>query len=70
MPAPIRFHQYVNEVFWMEARHTSPPDIRCPQLFVGAPTCGRRVRGGESNEDDKDAAKTRVRDKLQGSGVP
>ena len=37
---------------------------------VAAPTCGRWVRGGEPNEDDKDAAKTRMYDTLQRSGVP
>ena len=37
---------------------------------VAAPTCGRRVRGGEPNEDDTDAAKTRMKDALQRSGVP
>jgi hypothetical protein len=37
---------------------------------VAAPTCGRRVRGGEPNEHEKDAAKTRMQDTLQKSGVP
>ena len=37
---------------------------------VAAPTCGRRVRGGEPNEDEKDAAKTRMKDTLERSGVP
>ena len=37
---------------------------------VAAPTCGRRVRGGEPNEDETDAAKTRMRDTLERSGVP
>ena len=37
---------------------------------VAAPTCGRWVRGGEPNEDDTDAAKTRMRDTLERSGVP
>ena len=37
---------------------------------VAAPTCGRCVRGGGPNEDDTHAAKTRIRDTLQRSGVP
>ena len=37
---------------------------------VAAPTCGRWVRGGEPNEDDTDAAKTRMGDTLERSGVP
>ena len=37
---------------------------------VAAPTSGRRVRGGGPNEDETDAAKTRMKDTLQRSGVP
>ena len=37
---------------------------------VAAPTCGRRVRGGGPNEDEKDAAKTRMKDTPERSGVP
>ena len=35
---------------------------------VAAPTCGRRVRGGEPNEDDTDAAKTRMKTRWRGQG--
>ena len=35
-----------------------------------APTCGGRVRGGGPNEDETNAAKTHMKDTLQGSGVP
>ncbi|MFY9877497.1 MAG: hypothetical protein WAL20_17925, partial [Rhodomicrobium sp.] len=37
---------------------------------AAAPACGRRVRGGRPNEYDKDAAKTRMRDTPERSGVP
>ena len=37
---------------------------------MAAPTCGRCVRGGEPNEDDKDAVKPRMRDTQKKSGGP
>ena len=60
------FHIFV----FVIARNVRPAAFLPHGIPVAAPTCGRRVRGGEPNEDDKDAAKTRMRDTLQKSGVP
>ena len=61
----------VFHIFELMSAHKVRPAAFLPHgIPVAAPTCGRWVRGGEPNEDDKDAAKTRMKDTLQRSGAP
>jgi hypothetical protein len=57
-------------VVLVSAHNVRPAAFLPHGIPVAAPACGRWVRGGEPNEDDTDAAKTRMRDTLQWSGVP
>ena len=58
-------------IFVLVSAHKVRPAAFLPHgIPVAAPTCGRRVRGGEPNEDDTDATKLRMKDTLQRSGVP
>ena len=60
------FHIFV----FVIARNVRPAAFLPHGIPVAAPTCGRRVRGGEPDEDVKDAAKTRMKDTPQKPGVP
>ena len=58
-------------IFVLVSAHKVRPAAFLPHgIPVTAPTCGRRVRGGEPNEDDREAGKTRMRDTQKRSGVP
>ena len=61
----------VFHIFVLVSAHNVRPAAFLPHgIPVAAPTCGRRVRGGEPNEDKTNAAKPRMRDTQKRSGVP